>query len=235
MRNRNLLESFNRAFEGIIYVFRTQRNMKLHFLAAFFILLISLWIPLTKVEVLVLFFAIALVLLAEMFNTAIEVGIDLVTKEYHPLAAIAKNVAAGAVLIAAINAVVVGYLIFFPRLDKELPVVVESLRKSQPYLVLATLILVVAVVVSAKAYFGKGRPLSGGMPSGHAALSFALATVILFKFQAPGGFAGLSDQFLGLSRYEAKIHNFWEIVAGGARRLWWRLPSSRFFALEVRL
>lgn len=49
MRNRNLLESFNRAFEGIIYVFRTQRNMKLHFLAAFFILLISLWIPLTKV------------------------------------------------------------------------------------------------------------------------------------------------------------------------------------------
>lgn len=216
MRNRNLLESFNRAFEGIIYVFRAQRNMKLHFLAAFFILLISLWIPLTKVEVLVLFFAIALVLLAEMFNTAIEVGIDLVTKEYHPLAAIAKNVAAGAVLIAAINAVVVGYLIFFPRLDKELPVVVESLRKSQPYLVLATLILVVAVVVSAKAYFGKGRPLSGGMPSGHAALSFALATVILFLSSKPlvGLLAYLISFLVAQSRYEAKIHNFWEIVAG---------------------
>ena len=140
-----------------------------------------------------LFFAIALVLLAEMFNTAIEVGIDLVTKEYHPLAAIAKNVAAGAVLIAAINAVVVGYLIFFPRLDKELPVVVESLRKSQPYLVLATLILVVAVVVSAKAYFaGRSRR---GMPASHAALVRLGYGNFVFKFQAPGGFAGLFNSF----------------------------------------
>lgn len=216
MRNRNLLESFNCAFEGIIHTFRTQRNMRLHFLAAFFILLISLWIPLTKVEVLLLFITIALVLLAEMFNTAIETTIDMITEEYHPLAAVAKNAAAGAVLIAAVNAMVVGYLVFFPKLNHELPVVVEALRKSPPYLALATVILVVAVVVSAKAFFGKGRPLSGGMPSGHAAISFALSTAILLLSPQPfvGLLAYLISFLVAQSRYEAKIHTLWEILAG---------------------
>lgn len=216
MRNRNLLESFNRAFEGIIHVFRTQRNMKLHFLAGFLVLLISLWIPLSKIEVLLLFVTIALVLMAEMFNTAIEVAIDLITKEYHPLAAIAKNVAAGAVLVAAINAVVVGYLVFFPRLNQQLPAVVDTLRQSPPYLALATVILVVVMVVAVKAFTGKGRPLTGGMPSGHAALSFALSTAILLLSGQPfiGLLAYVVSFLVGQSRYEAKIHTFWEILAG---------------------
>lgn len=216
MRTRHLLESFNCAFEGIIHAFRTQRNMRLHFLAASLVLILSLWIPLQKIEVMVLFFTIALVLLAEMFNTAIEAAIDLITQEYHPLAKVAKNVAAGAVLIASINALVVGYLIFYPRLDRKLPMVVETVRRSPAYLTLALMILVVTFVIGGKTWTGKGRPLTGGMPSGHSAISFALSTaVLLFSGEAFLGLLAYGSSFLvAQSRLEGKIHTLWEIVAG---------------------
>lgn len=218
MRTRHLLESFNCAFEGIIHAFQTQRNMRLHFLAAAIVLILSLWIPLNKIEVMLLFFTIALVVMAEMFNTAIEAAIDLITQEYHPLAKVAKNVAAGAVLIASVNAVVVGYLIFYPRLDERIPTVVDSVRRSPAYLTLAIMILVVTSVIAAKTWTGKGRPLSGGMPSGHAAISFALSTaILLFSGQTILGFLAYISSFLvAQSRFEGKIHTLWEITAGSA-------------------
>jgi diacylglycerol kinase (ATP) len=72
---------------------------------------------LSRFEILILFFTIALVIVAEMINTSIEATIDLITDRYHELAKIAKNVAAGAVLIAAVNAIIVGYIIFFDKLN----------------------------------------------------------------------------------------------------------------------
>lgn len=216
MRTRQLWESFNCSFEGLIHAFRTQRNMRLHFLAAAMVLILSLWIPLNKMEVLILFFTIALVLMAEMFNTAIETAIDLITQEYHPLAKVAKNVAAGAVLIASVNAMVVGYLIFYPRLDQRIPLVVTAVRRSPAYLTLAIMILITAAVIAIKTWAGKGRPLSGGMPSGHSAISFGLSTaILLFSREAFLGFLAYGSSFLvAQSRYEGKIHTLWEIVAG---------------------
>ncbi|MBA4600750.1 diacylglycerol kinase family protein [Thermoactinomyces mirandus] len=112
-----LLRSFVYALEGLKYTVVTQRNMRFHFLSALCVLLLCLYLPMSKVEVLVLFVTIVLVLSAELFNTAIEAVADMVTKEYHPLAKVAKDVAAGAVLITAGFAVIVGISVFYPYLD----------------------------------------------------------------------------------------------------------------------
>ena len=111
-RPQNLLDSFNFAFEGIIHVLRTQRNMRIHFVAAS-----SCWWPrsgsgVTRLELIALLLSIAFVLIAEMINSAIEQAIDVATTSFDPLAKLAKDIAAGAVLIATVNAVAVGYLVF---------------------------------------------------------------------------------------------------------------------------
>ncbi|HQA61102.1 MAG: diacylglycerol kinase [Tepidanaerobacteraceae bacterium] len=113
---RTLAESFFYAISGILYAFKTQRNIKIHFMVAILIIIISFLLKLNTIELLIVFLTIAMVLTAEMINTAIEAVVDMFTQEYHPLARVAKNVAAGAVLISALNAVIVGYLIFYKKI-----------------------------------------------------------------------------------------------------------------------
>jgi diacylglycerol kinase (ATP) len=117
MRATRLLKSFRYALDGLRYTVSTQRNMRIHFLVALCVLFFSLYLPLSKVEVLVLFVTIALVLFAELINTAVEAVVDMVTEEFHPLARVAKDVAAGAVLITAGLAVIVGISVFYPYLN----------------------------------------------------------------------------------------------------------------------
>lgn len=117
MNVTKLLRSFVYALEGLKYTIVTQRNMRFHFIVALGVLLLSLSLPMNKVEVLVLFVAIVLVLFAELINTAIEAVVDMVTKEYHPLAKVAKDVAAGAVLLTAGFAVIIGISVFYPHMD----------------------------------------------------------------------------------------------------------------------
>ncbi len=216
MKSRNLLESFNYAFEGIIYAFKTQRNIRLHFLATAAVLVASLVLKLTKLEILMLFITIAFVVMAEMINTAIETVVDMFTKAHHPLAAIAKNVAAGAVLIAATVAVIVGYLIFFPAIDPLIPKVITTLQKAPAYLSLIALLLTVVLVITGKALTQRGTPMQGGMPSGHTALSSAAATAILFITKS--GLVTVLALFLLLmvaeSRIENKVHSWDEVLAG---------------------
>lgn len=116
MKVKKLLDSFNYAIEGIIYSVRTQRNMKIHMIAALLVLVICFIYDLSKMEILAVIITISIVIIAELFNTAVESAIDATINYYHPLAKIAKNVAAGGVLVAAVNAVVVGYIIFWDKL-----------------------------------------------------------------------------------------------------------------------
>lgn len=112
MKSRSLIESFNYAVSGIIYTLKTEKNMRIHFIIATIVIILSLFFDFTRLELLILFFSIALVLIAEMINTAIERTVDLITEDYHPLARLAKDIAAGGVLIAALNSLIVGYLLF---------------------------------------------------------------------------------------------------------------------------
>lgn len=116
--SQGVLLSFKYAFEGLLYVLRTQKHMRFHFLAAILSLILGAWAGLTKLEVLFLFFTISLVLVAEIVNTCLEAMIDMVTDEFHPLAKITKDVAAGGVMIASLNAVIVGIMLFLPKVGK---------------------------------------------------------------------------------------------------------------------
>lgn len=216
MKNKNLLESFNRAIDGLVYCFRTQRNFRIHCLAAILVLALSLGLHLTRTEFLFVVLAIVFVLVTEAFNTAIEAAIDLISPRYHPLAAIAKDVAAGAVLLAAVNALVIAYLVLFPKLNPVLPKLIDSVINSPAHLTLIAVGLVVLAVVVLKVSTGTGRPLSGGMPSGHAAVAFALVTAIIMI--SKDGLVASLALFLGFmvvqSRVEGGIHNVAEVIIG---------------------
>src|SRR5919108_4116252 len=111
-RPKTAFDSFRYALDGILHGFRSQRHMRFHFCVAVLALLAGVVFQLDRAELLVLTFAISLVIITELFNTAIESVVDLVTTTYHPLAKYAKDVAAGAVLVAALKAGVVGVLLF---------------------------------------------------------------------------------------------------------------------------
>jgi diacylglycerol kinase (ATP) len=109
---RKFLESLKYALEGIAYCTKTQRNMRIHFVFAVFALVAGIILNISKLEFIIIIIVISMVFICEIFNTAIEKAIDTSTQEYHPVAKIAKDVAAGAVLVSAINAIVVGCIIY---------------------------------------------------------------------------------------------------------------------------
>jgi diacylglycerol kinase (ATP) len=171
-RTPSLLHSFNLAFEGVIHVLRTQRNMRIHFMIAAGVLIAALAVGVERLELIALLLSIAFVLIAEMINTAVEAAIDVATTAFDPLAKLAKDIAAGAVLIATVNAVAVGYLIFSERIVNRSSHLIDDIRDAPAELTLITLVLIVLAVIATKAYTGTGTPLRGGLPSGHAAVAF---------------------------------------------------------------
>src|SRR6476619_3273719 len=172
-RRISVIESFNYAVEGIIHVLRTHRNMRLHFLAAVTVLVLALVLGVSRIELIVLMLSVSFVLIAEMINSAIEAAIDVATSSFDPLAKLAKDIAAGAVLLASINAVVVGYLVFSGQVQDRGSNVIDRLRDAPAQLTIIALALVVILVIVTKALTGRGTPLRGGLPSGHAAVAFA--------------------------------------------------------------
>jgi diacylglycerol kinase (ATP) len=127
MRADSLAASFRYAFAGLGYLLWTQRNAKIHSALGLAAIALGFILGLDRFEWLVLTLTIAIVLAAEGINTALEAVVDLASPDYHPLAKIAKDVGAGTVLLTAIAAVIVGLLLFLPRL---LPLVLNWLRLS---------------------------------------------------------------------------------------------------------
>ena len=216
-RPKNHLDSFRYAVEGIVHVFRTQKHMRFHFLTVVLVLFIGLLLRLTRVEMAVLFIAISGVLVAEMMNTAIESVVDMVTQAYHPLAKLAKDIAAGAVLIASLTAALVGGILFFGSNQlKTLHLRVE--HDPQPLTVILTVcVLVLIITMISKVLGGKGSILSGGIVSGHSAVSFFLASTLIYR--AMDYFTGIVALMLAFlvaqSRVEGKIHTLQEVIIGG--------------------
>lgn len=151
LKNRNLIESFSNSVNGIIYTVKTEKNMRIHTVAAAIILLLSLFYHLAAVEMILLVFTITLVLVCEMINTAVEIVVDIIVDVYHPKAKNAKDVAAGAVLVSASASVIVGYYVFLKRIEPALKYILISL-KHWPILIIliiiASLIIIVFLVKS---------------------------------------------------------------------------------------
>ncbi|WAW14178.1 diacylglycerol kinase [Peptostreptococcus equinus] len=214
---QSFIRSMNAAVDGIMYTFRSERNMKFHYLASLIVLVASLFFDFQKMEFITLLGAITLVVICEMINTAVEKTVDMVTSEFNPLAKIAKDVAAGAVLVSAIYAVGVAYLLFYNKLNMLTGNLAYRIRESELHITLICIAVVLIVVVTVKAMTYTGTPLKGGMPSGHAALAFALATSITLMTERveASSLAYLIAILVAQSRIEGKIHTFWETLAGG--------------------
>ena len=113
---KRLINSFKYAFEGIVTSFKTERNMKNHVIMSILVIIFGLILKISKIEWIVCILAITIVIVAELFNTAIETVVDMITKEKNEKAKIAKDVSAGAVLITAIGAAITGLMIFAPKI-----------------------------------------------------------------------------------------------------------------------
>ncbi|MGV3723480.1 MAG: diacylglycerol kinase [Actinomycetota bacterium] len=217
LRPKTPVDSFRFALHGVLLSFKTQRHLRIHFGLAFLALVAGFVWGLSRLELLVLIGAITLVILAELFNTALEAVVDLVTLEYHPLAKVAKDVAAGAVLVSAVNAALVGALLFLDAEHIRL-----RLQSPQPQVdtvqaFVVGLVMLLILLVIWKVNGGKGRFLQGGVVSGHTAIAFFLSASVLFL--SPNQilvalFSLLLALLVAQSRVEAGIHTLREVLYG---------------------
>ena len=221
-RRGSLLASFTYAFDGIVHALRHERNMWIHFITAGLVLVAALFFALTRLEVIALFVAISFVLITEMFNTAVEHVVDLVTDEEDPRARIAKDVSAGAVLLAAVNAVAVAYLVFYDKITSVPYTVLSKLRGSPIDVTVIALFIVILVAIAVKAVTGRGTAFHGGLPSVHAAVAFAGWVAVTFvaagtTFALPiSAIALFMAVLVAQSRVQARIHSLTEVAVGAA-------------------
>jgi len=171
-------DSLNCAIEGLIYVVKTQRNMRLHLLLGSVALVAGVLLSLNVVEFILVCLAIFLVLFTEVLNTAIELQIDLVSERYHPLAKIVKDICAGAVLLASVFAILVGYFILVRKLEVPLQIGISKLQISPWNISFFCLMAVVLASILLKIFFNRGTPFYGGMPSAHTAVAFGIWVLV---------------------------------------------------------
>ena len=217
---QGIARSFDHAYRGLIYAVRTQRNMRFHVVAAAVVLVGSLFLGVSKLELAVLVLVIMFVFVTEMFNTALEFAVDLVTKEYHPLAKLSKDVSAGAVLVSSVGAVLVGYLILVDNLGPLSLETLDTIRRQPAHLTLVALAVVVLLVLLGKALTHSPSSLAGGMPSGHAAVAFGGWIAASFV-AADGRYGGLVSAITLLmallvsqSRVESGTHTLSQVAMG---------------------
>ena len=185
MKNDNFIEACNNAVNGIMYAATTQRNIRIQLVLAVIVMILCLFYGLNTTEFLCLLFAVFMVIFAELINTAIETVVDLFVDVYHPKAKIAKDVAAGAVVLAACNALVVGYFIFFKaeNLKAISDSIFNNMVKSPLHLAFVAIMLVIIAVIAMKASCSKKKERGqlikeGFVPSGQSAIAFAALTAI---------------------------------------------------------
>lgn len=213
---RKWVESAGYAIEGILFAARTQRHLRYHLYTAAFVLILNYVLGVRRTDFLIIIIAVILVLLAEMINTSIEYVVDLLSPEHSESARVAKDVAAGAVLITAFGAVIVGYIILFPYFSTSFHKGIYIAKHSREEITLIATILVLITVIVLKSYFGKGHPLSGGMPSGHAALAFSVWVAITYSTEsfAASLLSGALAVIIAQSRVAVKAHSPLEVVIG---------------------
>ena len=221
LSNSNFIDACHNAVNGLIYATTTQSNIKKQLVMGVGVLVLSLFYKLETTQFLCLTFAIFLVIFAEMINTAIETVVDLYTDKYHPKAKIAKDVGAGAVLLMAINSVIVAYFIFLNEtsIGELNETIFSSVVSSPKHLVFVAIILTVIAVLVFKAFgssYNKKVPVKKFIPSGQTALAFAVLTAIWLnsKNVLVLALALMLSLMVFENRLESKAHSLAEIIFG---------------------
>ena len=213
---RKLVESANHAIEGMLHSAKTQRHLRYHFYTAVVILILSLVLGVSKTEFIAIAIVSIIVLSVEMLNTAVEATVDSIFKEYDERAKIIKDIAAGAVLLTAIGAALIGYIIFVPYLKSMFESGLKIAKHTGEDIAIVAFVVVLILVLITKVVLGKGAPLRGGMPSGHAAVAFSVWVAVTFLSEAfmPSFLILILAVLIAQSRVSVGVHRPWEVVLG---------------------
>jgi len=213
---RKWIVSANYAIEGILHAAKTQRHMRYHLYAAMALLIVSFVLGVSGTEFVVLITLAVLVIAVEMLNTAVEIITDILFKEYDQRAKIIKDTAAGAVLVTAIGAVLVGYIILIGPVKKYFSSGLSVAKHTEADVAVVALLAVLILVVITKAFFGRGEPLRGGMPSGHAAVAFSIWMSVTMTTESfiPSLLVFVMAVLIAQSRVAVGIHRPVEVVLG---------------------
>lgn len=216
---QKFLKGFDYAYEGLVFAINHEKNMKFHFLTCAIVLVASLFFNLSRIEMMFLVFSISSVIALELVNTALENAVDIAADgRWLSLAKSAKDVSAAATFIAALNAIFVGYMIFFDKFLNFYDSVILRIARRPSHLALISISLIIILTIFFKGVFyeGHGTAFRGGFVSGHTSVAFGLGTI---------GFLLVDDPMLMIilavlalivaeSRYEADIHSAKEIIRG---------------------
>ncbi len=213
---KQFLKSVNFAVEGIIHAAKTQQHLRYHFYIATAVLIISYVLGVTRMEFLIIALSVIAVLLAELFNTAIEALVDIISPKHSEKARIVKDIAAGAVFVTSIGVAVIGYVILMPYIRESFHEGLSITKHTGEEVAIIAFAIVLILVVITKAYFGKGRPLKGGMPSGHAAFAFSAWTAVTYITEhfIISIICFILALIIAQNRVITKAHTQWEVILG---------------------
>ena len=215
--NTNFIDAWKNAADGIIYATTTQRNIKIQLVIAVCVVIISLFFDLSRAEFLCFLFTIILILFAEMCNTAIETVVDLYVDVYHPKAKIAKDVAAGGVVITALNAIIVAYFLFFDKISDIGLNFIKNIIESPMHLAFSAIIIVLIAIISLIAITksNKHKGLNKKfVPSGYTAIAFAANTIIwlITDNVVIITLSLILSILVATSKVESKVHRTSEVI-----------------------
>ncbi len=218
MSKNNLIDSFNNAIEGFIYLLGNERNIRIHFLIGFIVLISAILLGLDLTDFLFLLITIFTVLFTEIVNTAVESILDLLHGESSAKVKIIKDVAASGVFISSLFAAVIAYLIFIPYLKPPFEKGLTFLKLSSWHIAFISFLTVLMLVIIGKVFFHKGKPLRGGMPSGHSAVAFSIWTIIVLVQSdiLVTVLVLVLAVIIARSRVKYAVHTFWEVFTGSA-------------------
>lgn len=217
IHNQGFFDACKNAVNGIIYGTTTQSNVKKQLVIIAFLILISLFFNLTKVEFLCLIISVVLIIFAEMVNTAVETVVDLCTEVYHPKAKIAKDVAAGGVVITALNAVVVSYFLFFDKIGEMGNNIYKTIINSPTYLAFVVVALIIIVAVALKAAKIKDKKNNKQLIiscQSMLASAAVVATWIVTENIIALSFAVILAVMICMNRVESKERTVTEVILG---------------------
>ena len=179
-KNKTFFSATRNALNGIIHAFKTEKNLRLDYLAGVLVLLISMFFDFTKTELICLIITIGFVIFAEMINSTVEYIVNLVKTEYDLNAKAAKDIAAGGVLIASIISVIVAYLLFVDKIRQASTALLTAVLSSKSHMLVTILFVVTLLVVILKGVFSKDKDNNyvKAFPSARVTISFALSTYL---------------------------------------------------------
>ncbi|MBP7901267.1 MAG: diacylglycerol kinase [Spirochaetes bacterium] len=210
------IKSLNYAVEGVLHAAKTQRHVRIHFLVIIVLLIVCFILGVQKNDFIIVSLIAALVIVSEIFNSAVETLVDMVSPKKNEMARVTKDMAAGAVLISAGTAIIAACYILLPYAESFYRNGFRITIHENGDIALSSMMIVTLSVIMIKSYFGKGTPLRGGMPSGHSALSFSVIVSAIYTFDSIIliGIIAFAGLLISISRIIQKIHTPLEVFAG---------------------